>query len=33
MKNNREETDYRLEIADKLRNIRAMLIDIRDEIG
>ncbi len=33
MKNNREETDYRLEIADKLRSIRAMLIEIRDEIG
>jgi DNA-binding transcriptional MerR regulator len=32
LKNNREETDYRLGIADTLRNIRAMLIDIRDEI-
>jgi len=32
LKNNREETDYRLEIADTLRNIRAMLLDISDEI-
>jgi len=32
LKNNREETDYRLDIADTLRNIRAMLVDIRDEI-
>ena len=32
LRNNRGETDYRLEIAENLRNIRAMLIDIRDEI-
>ena len=32
LKNNRDETDYRLEIADTLRNIRAMLVEIRDEI-
>ena len=32
LKNNRDETDYRLEIADTLRSIRAMLVDIRDEI-
>ncbi len=32
MKNYREETDYRLEIADTLRNIRAMLVEISDEI-
>ncbi len=32
LKHNREETDYRLEIADSLRNIREMLVTIRDEI-
>ncbi len=32
LKNNREETDYRLEIADNLRNIRALLVDLSDEI-
>ena len=32
LKNNRDETDYRLEIADTLRSIRAMLVEIRDEI-
>lgn len=32
LKNNREDADYRLEIAETLRNIREMLIDIRDEI-
>lgn len=32
MKHNREETDYRLEIAETLRNIRAMLVEISDEI-
>jgi DNA-binding transcriptional MerR regulator len=30
---NREEADYRLEIADSLRNIREMLLEIRDEIN
>jgi len=29
---NRDDADYRLEIADKLRNIREMLLDIRDDI-
>ena len=33
LKNNREEADYRLEIAETLRNIKGMLIDIRDEIN
>ena len=32
LKSNRDETDYRLEIADTLRSIRAMLVEIRDEI-
>ena len=32
LRNNSEETDYRLEIADTLRNIKEMLIDLRDEI-
>jgi hypothetical protein len=32
LRSNRDEADYRLEIADTLRNIRAMLMDIRDEI-
>ena len=32
LKTNRDDADYRLEIADTLRNIRAMLVDIRDEI-
>ena len=32
LRTNRSETDYRIEIADTLRNIRDMLIDIRDEI-
>lgn len=32
LKNNREEADYRMEIADSLRNIRAMLVDLSDEI-
>jgi DNA-binding transcriptional MerR regulator len=32
LKNNRDETEYRLEIADTLRSIRAMLVEIRDEI-
>lgn len=30
---NRDDADYRLEIADTLRNIRAMLVEIRDEIN
>ena len=33
LKNNRDEADYRLEIADTLRSIRAMLVEIRDEIN
>lgn len=33
LKNNREDTDYRLEIADTLRNIRDILTDIKDEIN
>ncbi|MRR20372.1 MerR family transcriptional regulator [bacterium] len=33
LKNNRDDADYRLEIADTLRNIRAMLVEIRDEIN
>ncbi|MGE5347909.1 MAG: MerR family transcriptional regulator [Actinomycetota bacterium] len=33
LKENRSDADYRLEIADTLRNIRAMLIEIRDEIN
>jgi DNA-binding transcriptional MerR regulator len=33
LKNNRGDTDYRLEIADTLRNIRDMLTDIKDEIN
>jgi DNA-binding transcriptional MerR regulator len=33
LKNNREDTDYRLEIADSLRNIRDILTDIKDEIN
>jgi len=32
LKHNRDDADYRLEIADTLRNIRAMLVEIRDEI-
>lgn len=32
LKNNREEADYRMEIADSLRNIRALLVDLSDEI-
>ncbi|HNT94466.1 MAG TPA: MerR family transcriptional regulator [Bacteroidales bacterium] len=32
LRSNHDEVDYRLEIADALRNIRAMLVDIRDEI-
>jgi DNA-binding transcriptional MerR regulator len=32
LKNNREETDYRLEIAENLRSIRALLVDLSDEI-
>jgi DNA-binding transcriptional MerR regulator len=32
LKNNRADADYRLEIAETLRNIREMLVDIRDEI-
>ena len=33
LKNNRDDADYRLEIANTLRNIRAMLVEIRDEIN
>jgi DNA-binding transcriptional MerR regulator len=33
LKNNRGDTEYRLEIADTLRNIRDMLTDIKDEIN
>lgn len=33
LRNNRDDADYRLEIADTLRNIRAMLVEIRDEIN
>jgi DNA-binding transcriptional MerR regulator len=33
LKNNHEDADYRLEIADTLRGIRDMLTDIRDEIN
>ncbi|MCU0379390.1 MAG: MerR family transcriptional regulator [Bacteroidales bacterium] len=32
LRNSREEVDYRLEIADTLRNIREMLIEIRGEL-
>jgi len=32
LKNNRSDADYRQEIADTLRNIREMLLDIKDEI-
>lgn len=32
LKNNRGDADYRQEIADTLRNIRDMLLDIKDEI-
>lgn len=32
LKNNREETDYRLEIAENLRSIRALLVDLSEEI-
>lgn len=32
LKTSREDADFRLEIADTLRNIRELLIDIRDEI-
>lgn len=32
LKNNRGDADYRQEIADTLRNIREMLLDIKDEI-
>ena len=30
---NRDDADYRLEITDTLRSIRAMLVEIRDEIN
>ncbi len=33
LKSSREEADYRLEIADTLRNIREMLLEIRGEIN
>lgn len=33
LRNNRDDADFRLEIADTLRNIRAMLVEIRDEIN
>jgi DNA-binding transcriptional MerR regulator len=33
LKGSREEVDYRLEIADTLRNIREMLLEIRGEIN
>lgn len=33
LRNNREDADYRLAIADTLRGIRAMLVEIRDEIN
>ncbi|MCU0365948.1 MAG: MerR family transcriptional regulator [Bacteroidales bacterium] len=33
LKSGREEADYRLEIADTLRNIREMLLEIRGEIN
>jgi len=33
LKINRDDADYRLEIADTLRSIRAMLVEIRDEIN
>jgi DNA-binding transcriptional MerR regulator len=33
LRNNRDDADYRLEIADTLRNIRAILVEIRDEIN
>ncbi len=32
LKNNRGDADYRQEIADTLRNIREILLDIKDEI-
>jgi len=32
LKNNRSDADYRQEIADTLRNIREILLDIKDEI-
>ena len=32
LRSNRSEADYRIEIADTLRNIREMLLDIRDQI-
>ena len=32
LKLNREDADYRQEIADTLRNIRDMLLDIKDDI-
>ena len=33
LKNSRGEVDYRLEIADTLRNIREMLLEIRGDIN
>jgi DNA-binding transcriptional MerR regulator len=33
LKNNRDDADFRLEIADTLRNIKGMLLEIRDEIN
>lgn len=30
LRNNRDEADYRLQIADSLRNIKDMLLEIRD---
>jgi|SRR5512133_1181984 DNA-binding transcriptional MerR regulator len=32
LRNNRSDADYRQEIADTLRNIREILLDIKDEI-
>jgi len=32
LRDNRSEADFRLEIADTLRNIREMLLEIQDEI-
>ena len=31
LRNNRDDADYRQEIADTLRNIRELLLDIKDE--
>lgn len=33
LKNNRDDADFRLEIADTLRSIKGMLLEIRDEIN